>query len=191
MTEARAQAEKIRVVAEADQKRFEVEAYGKQTIIEAKNLLSEDIISFELRKLFAQVFPQIVEAMVKPAGSIDSIKVIQTNGFGGGTSGAHASNGQSAGAVGGPSGLPNDLTQALLSYRMQSPLVDKLLDELGLDPGSMDTVTDPLIEALGGKKSGHKPKSAAVSSSGPVTGEATNTSCAQPSAPHTPHGSGA
>jgi len=43
LTEARANAERIRVVAEADQKRLEVEAFGVRSINEAKNLLSSEI----------------------------------------------------------------------------------------------------------------------------------------------------
>lgn len=144
LTEARANAERIRIQAEADEKRFEVEAYGEKAINEAKNLLSEAIISFELRKVIAEAAPRILEAMVKPAEKIDSIRIIQANGLGigGGQGNGSCTNG---GGQGG--GLPNQLTEALLSYRMQSPVIDKLLAEIGLDPSSADSLTASLNEA--------------------------------------------
>lgn len=145
LTEAKAQAEKIRIVAEADEKRFEVEAYGEKAINEAKNLLNAEIISFELRKIIAQVAPQIIEASVKPIEKIDSIKIISTNGFNvPGT--AQGSTATGAGAGGGS--MANQLVDSLLSYRMQSPLVDKLLGELGIDPSSqgLTRVLDQTLE---------------------------------------------
>lgn len=146
LTEAKAQAEKIRIVAEADEKRFEVEAYGEKAINEAKNLLNAEIISFELRKIIAQVAPQIIEASVKPIEKIDSIKIISTNGFNiPGTSQGSAGTGSAAGG----GSMSNQLVDSLLSYRMQSPLVDKLLGELGIDPSSqgLTRVLDQTLEA--------------------------------------------
>ncbi|MBK1880348.1 flotillin family protein [Pelagicoccus mobilis] len=135
LTESRAAAEKIRIIAEADEKRLEVEAFGEKAINEAKNILSSELISFELRKILAQVAPEIMEASVKPMEKIDSIKILQANGFGGSNGGSsngttpHGSNGGS---------LPNQLVDAALGYRMNLPLVDKMLEELGLDPKSAE-----------------------------------------------------
>ena len=149
VTEAKASAEKIRIVAEADAKRFEVEAYGEKAINEAKNLLNQEIISFEIRKILAQVAPQIIEASVKPMEKIDSIKIISTNGFNvpGSSNGQGSSNGNSSVSNGG-GGMPNQLMESLLSYRMNSPLVDKLLNELGIDPSKPGGLTEELTDAL-------------------------------------------
>jgi len=158
LTEARAQAARIRLVAEADQKRFEVEAYGERAINEAKNLLSEAIVSFELRKLIAKVAPEIVAAAVKPMEKIDSIKVIQTNGFGNSTplggDGAARAHGSSA-------SLPNQLLEAALAYRMNLPLVESLLKELGLGLGKADTLTGELarVASQGTTVDGKRPQS--------------------------------
>ncbi len=159
VTEAKAAAEKIRIVAEADEKRFEVEAYGEKAINEAKNLLSAEIISFEIRKILAQVAPQIIEASVKPIEKIDSIRIVSTNGFNlPGTNGA-STDGTSVGSPAPAGGMPNQLVESLLSYRMNSPLVDNLLKELGIDPTSAAGLTAPLEEALeGNKEEAHKPK---------------------------------
>lgn len=143
LTESKAAAEKIRIIAEADQKRFEVEAYGEKAINEAKNILSSELIGFELRKILAQVAPKIMEASVKPMEKIDSIKILQANGFGGTTGGANGSNGTSN--AGGGS-LPNQLVDAALGYRMNLPLVDKMLEELGLDPKSAEGLSALLKE---------------------------------------------
>jgi uncharacterized membrane protein YqiK len=85
---SQAQADRIRIVAEADQKRLEVEAFGERAINEAKNNLGAEIINFELRKIIAQIAPALVEASVKPMEKIDSIKILQANGFGGNGHGA-------------------------------------------------------------------------------------------------------
>ncbi|MGE9292605.1 MAG: flotillin domain-containing protein, partial [Puniceicoccales bacterium] len=149
VTEAKASAERIRIVAEADQKRFEVEAYGEKAINEAKNLLSQEIINFEIRKILAQVAPQIIEASVKPMEKIDSIKIVSTNGFA-----VPGSNGSSNGSNGGSlapassGGMPNQLMESLLAYRMNSPIVDKLLHELGIDPSRPGGLADDLADAL-------------------------------------------
>ncbi len=136
--QAQADADRIRIVAEADQKRFEVEAYGERAINEAKNLLSAEIIAFELRKVLAEVAPKVIEASVKPMERIDSIKIIQANGFGG-MPGGNGSTGN--GASGSGSGLPNQLVDAALAYRMNLPLVEKLLGEIGLDANSLAGLT--------------------------------------------------
>jgi uncharacterized membrane protein YqiK len=144
LTEARAEAERIRLVAEADQKRLEVDAYGQRAINEAKNLLSSDIIQFELRKTITELAPQIVAAMVKPMEKIDSIKVIQAAGFGG----LGASNGANQPSSSSEGNLPNQLMQAALGYRMNLPVVDALLKEIGLKVSGPDGALTPLTEAL-------------------------------------------
>lgn len=144
LTESKANAERIRIIAEADEKRFEVEAFGEKAINEAKNLLSSELISFELRKILAQVAPQIMEASVKPMEKIDSIKILQANGFGGAAGGGNGATGSTAGNGGG--GIPNQLVDAALGYRMQLPLVDKMLEELGLDPKSAEGLSAILSE---------------------------------------------
>jgi len=145
--EARASADKVKLAAEADRERFEVDAFGERSINEAKNLLSEEIIRFELRKIIAQVAPQIIAASVKPLEKIESIKIISTNGFN--LPGSNNASGVSGGAGGGSSSsMPNQLMESLLAYRMNSPVVDKLLSELGFDPSKPDGLAAPLEAIL-------------------------------------------
>lgn len=146
LTEARADAERIRIVAEADQRRFEVEAYGQQSINEAKNLLSRAVMTFELRKVIAEIAPALMEATVKPMEKIESIKILQATGFG--TGGAGAAGGSGA-VQHGTGNLPSQLVDAALGYRMNLPLVDKLVNELGLKTDSAKGLMETLTEAAG------------------------------------------
>lgn len=136
-TQAQAEADRIRIVAEADQKRLEVEAIGLRAINEAKNLLGETIMSFEVRSALVEKLEAIMAAAMKPAEKIESIRMLQINGMpgypaaggatpGGGNGTAHE------GVSGAAGGLPNQLVQSLLQYRLQVPMIDKMLAELGL-----------------------------------------------------------
>lgn len=157
ITEAKAAADKVRLAAEADRERFEVDAFGEQSINEAKNLLSEEIIRFELQKIIAQVAPQVIEASVKPMEKIDSIKIVSTNGFNiPGSDGSKGGDGTTGGGTAGSS-MPNQLMESLLAYRMNSPVVDKLLNELGFDPSKPDGLTAPLDSVIEESKTA-KPK---------------------------------
>jgi len=155
-TQAQADADRIRIVAEADQKRFEVEAYGEKAINEAKNLLSQSIIEFELRKIIAQIAPELVAASVKPMEKIDSIKILQANGFGPTGAGAPGSSSE-----GGKSGaLPNQLVDAALGYRMQLPVVDMLLKELGIDGKDLKGLSQALAQSPATKTEAETPAAA-------------------------------
>jgi uncharacterized membrane protein YqiK len=132
-TQAQAEADRIRIVAESDQKRFEVEAVGLKAINEAKNLLGEGIMSFEVRKELVSKLEGILGAALKPTEKIESIRMLHINGmpgFHGGASQGAAGGGSSGG---GEAGLPNQLVQALLQYRLQVPMVEKMLAELNLN----------------------------------------------------------
>jgi uncharacterized membrane protein YqiK len=130
-TQAQAEADRIRIVAESDQKRLEVEAIGLRAINEAKNLLGEGIMAFEVRKELVGKLEDVLAAALKPTEKIESIRMLHINGM----PGAGAAPGYSGSAEGGAAsapGLPNQLVQSLLQYRLQVPLVDKMLSELGL-----------------------------------------------------------
>ncbi len=144
-TQAQAEADRVRIVAEADAKRFEVEAVGLQAINEAKNLLGEAIMAFEVRKDLVAKLEQVIAAAMKPAEKIDSIRMLHINGMPG-ANGASGSGGvaglDGAGAANGGAGLPNQLVNALLQYRLQVPVVEKMISELGLDLGKGGLIPD-------------------------------------------------
>lgn len=145
-TQAQADADRIRIVAEADQKRFEVEAIGLQAINQAKNLLGEAIMSFEVRKELVAKLEDVIAAAMKPAEKIDSIRMLHINGLPGTSASpaGTASGTTNDGTAGNPAGLPNQLVQSLLQYRLQVPLVDKMLSELGLSLDQGKLIPDEL-----------------------------------------------
>ena len=168
LIEARAKAEKIRIVAEAEHKRYEVEAYGARALNEAKNTLSDAVMSFELRKVIADVAPKLMEASVKPMEKIDSIKIVQANGFGiPGAAGGGSGNGNAASGSGGT--LPNQLVEAALGYRMNLPLVDKLLHELGIKADSAGGLVESLSKAAADSAKESTPDRTSASEPSPAT----------------------
>lgn len=150
-TQAQAEADRVSIIAEADAKRFTVEAAGLQAINEAKNLLGEGIMSFEVRKDLVGKLEGIIAAAMKPAEKIDSIRMLHINGGmpgsgvggGAGISGA-TTGGDGANGGGNAAGLPNQLVNALLQYRMQVPMVEKMIAELGLNLNGGDLVPDAM-----------------------------------------------
>lgn len=162
LTEAKAEAERIKIVAEADNERLEVEAHGLHAINTAKNILDNKIVEFELRSLIAKIAPEIVAAFTEPMKQIDSIKILQATGFGGA-----ASNGGGAGSGSGAS-IPNQLTDAMLNYRMQLPVIDKILAELGIDSSSAEGISKMIESSV--KASESVPSSTVPDDSPPSEG---------------------
>ncbi len=143
LTAARARAEAVKVEADADAARYTVEAEGQRGINEARNVLDNRIIALELKKALIEVLPEVMEAAMKPVEKIKDIRVIDMGGgLGGGVpanlnggGNGKTGNGALAGLPGGGAGsLPDNIVQALMNYRMQAPLVDELLGELGFEP---------------------------------------------------------
>ncbi|MEP5035224.1 MAG: flotillin domain-containing protein [Parasphingorhabdus sp.] len=136
--EGEAESEKLR--AEAARVRFEVEAAGQRAINEAANILSSDQISLQTKMALLQVLPEVVKESVKPMEAIDSIKIVQLDGInqkGGSTNGAASMGSAGSGNSG---NLATDAVSAALSYRAQGPVIDGLLNELGLDGSSLENL---------------------------------------------------
>jgi uncharacterized membrane protein YqiK len=135
-TQSQAEADRVKIVAEADRLRLEVEASGMRAINEAKNLLGDAMMTFEVRRALVEKLEDVLAAAMKPAEKIESIRLLQINGMPGTGGNGHTSalNGNGLGdSATAPTGLPNQLVQSLLQYRMQVPLIDKMLAELGLE----------------------------------------------------------
>lgn len=152
-TVAQANADEVRIKADADERRFAVEAAGTEAINKAKNVLSQNILDFQFRELLIGELEKVVAASVKPMEKIDSIKILQAQGLfgpGGTTQGG-------GGANGGNEGLADSVTNAALRYRAQSPLIDSLLKELGLEGGDINGLTRALREQQGNTKGADSP----------------------------------
>ena len=138
--EGEAEAEKLR--AEASRVRFEVEAAGQRAVNEAANLLSSDQMSLQTKLALLKVLPELVREAAKPMEAIDSIRIVQVEGLGGGSG--------SNGVVGQGSGnLADSAVAAALRYRAQAPVIDGLMKELGFEGGTLDALVGGAVRTEG------------------------------------------
>jgi uncharacterized membrane protein YqiK len=153
LVSARAKADATKIAAEADAARYQVEAEGQEAINAARNVLDERIIALELKTALIKVLPEVMEAAMKPVEKIKDIRILNM-GQGSITGLNHnasrpAMNGNGGGNGGGS--LPDNIVQALMSYRMQAPLVDELLEELGFEPkGGLAQLASRMSDDIGG-----------------------------------------
>lgn len=128
---ASADAEKIRALAAAQ--RYEVDAAGQRQLNEAENLLSDDARAGRLRGKLLDRLEGIVRESVKPMEKIDGIKILHVDGMGNG--------------VGGSRNVTDEVIDSALRYRVQAPMIDNLMKEIGIEGGSLGRMTDVLRDA--------------------------------------------
>jgi uncharacterized membrane protein YqiK len=104
-----------------------VEAEGKRKLNDAVNVLSPEQIAMNVKLELIRALPEIIAASVKPIERIDGIKIIQVDGLNrtGGSGSALPANGN----------LAEQAVSAALAYRAQQPLIDSLLNEVGIKEG--------------------------------------------------------
>lgn len=121
------EADAVRIRAQADEERYRVDAEGREAINEARNALSAEQIAMEIRLELLRNLPQIIEQSAKPMQQIDGIKIIDVRGMG------QSGNGDADQAYSAGDGdLARSVVNQALRYRAQRPLVDSLLNEVGL-----------------------------------------------------------
>ena len=136
--EAQGLAEAEKLAALAAEERYRVDAAGKRALNEAANLLASDQIAREIRLALIERLPQIIAESAKPMEQIDDIKIYQIDGLNGGGN-------NSEGAADGSSGnLSDQVVNSALRYRAQAPLVESLLNEIGLKGDSLNGLTSVL-----------------------------------------------
>ncbi len=143
---ATGEADAVRIRAQADEERYRVDAEGKRAINEARNALSPDQIALEIRLELLRNLPSIIEQSVKPMEQIEGIKIIDVRGLG--QSGSGGNNDDGGGS--GDGNLARSVVDQALRYRAQRPLVDSLLNEVGL--GDLADLSG----MVNGKKAGRK-----------------------------------
>ncbi|HZT89393.1 MAG TPA: flotillin family protein [Stellaceae bacterium] len=131
------QAEAVTIRAAASLRNYEVEAQGKTLLNTAINTLSAEQIAMQVKLALIGALPKIIEESVRPIEKIDGIKIVQVDGLTGGANG-HAGNGAVAG------NLAEQAVNAALAYRVQQPLIDALLQEIGMRGGSLAGLTEGL-----------------------------------------------
>lgn len=118
LAEGEAEAAKIR--ADAHAKTLAVEAEGMRALNQARNTLSKELIELEMALERLRVLPLALAESVKPLEKIGEVKIIDMGGAGLGR-----------GVDGAPAMPADGLLGALLAYRAQAPMIDKLLAEAG------------------------------------------------------------
>jgi uncharacterized membrane protein YqiK len=149
---AEADAEKIRLkakgeadakvlLAQALEKQYQVDAEGARAVNEAANTLSAEQVEMQIRLALLKHLPEIIRESVKPMENIDDIKILQVNGLNGFAGGSATS----AEAVeNGSTSLSDQVVNSALRYRSQAPLIDSLMNELGLQGGDINGLTQSL-----------------------------------------------
>ncbi len=136
--EAEAQALKTKILAEGDAQaetaraeaakiRYHVEAEGKKALNEAANLLSASQVDMQVKFELIKNLENIIKQSVKPMENIDGIKIFQVDGM------QNMSGGNSSGSSTGSGNLADQVVNSALKYRAQAPLVDSLLETLGVN----------------------------------------------------------
>ena len=128
--EAAAEAEKIHALAAAE--RYEVDAAGARQLNEAENILSEGARAGRLREKLLERIEGIVRESVRPLEKIEGIKILHVDGANGGGPGRN---------------VTDEVIDSALRYRVQAPMIDTLMKEIGIEGGSLGRMTEVLRDA--------------------------------------------
>jgi uncharacterized membrane protein YqiK len=132
-----AKAKELIAAADAAAARIKLlaEAEGRREINEAANILSDSQVTMQLKLAIVQSLPSIIRESVKPIENIEGIKIIDIGGVSAptrGTPNGGPGEGSSSTAPPGGGDLIDRAVSGALRYRMQGPVVDGLLREVGL-----------------------------------------------------------
>ena len=154
--EAQKEADVAGVRAQADKLTAAVAAEAMRLRHEAENALSEDARATRLREHMIDRLEGIVRESVKPLENIDGIRILQVDGLGGGSAG--------------PARSPTDeVIESALRYRAQAPLIDRMMQEIGIENAGVAKMGDLFRSARDAKalaEATGERASAAVAASG-------------------------
>lgn len=128
---ANADAEKIQALAAAE--RYAVDAAGHRQLNEAENVLSDEARAGRLRGKLLEHMEGIIRESVKPMEKIEGIKILHVDGMNGGPQGSR--------------NVTDEVIDSALRYRVQAPMIDNLMKEIGIEGGSLGRMTDVLRDA--------------------------------------------
>ena len=154
---AEAEAEKVRLkakgeadakvlLAQAMEKQYQVDAEGTRAVNEANNVLSSEQVEMQIRLAMLKYLPEIIRESVKPMENIDDIKILQVNGLHGTYAGSCQAD---VHHEGGNVALSDQVVNSALRYRSQAPLIDSLMNELGIQGGDINGMTQSLKAKAG------------------------------------------
>ena len=129
--------------------RNQVESEGVRLMAEANNIASPEARVSALRLRLVEKLAGIIRESVKPLEKIEGIKVVHLEGLNAPAGG---------GAPDGEGGLTDRLVSSALRYRAQAPIVDHLLNEIGIDVGDPSKLAHLLGELNKDRPEGDKEK---------------------------------
>jgi uncharacterized membrane protein YqiK len=134
---AEKEAEETRIGAEAERVRAAVEAEAQKLLNEAENVLTDAARYSLFRRKLLDRIEGIVRESVKPMEKIEGIRILHVDGLAGGGLG---------GGAGGRSAT-DEVIDSALRYRVQAPLIDSILADIGVEGGSLSKMPGLIREA--------------------------------------------
>jgi uncharacterized membrane protein YqiK len=127
-------AEEKKIAAQAEKVRAAVEAEAQKLLYEAENVLTDGARYGLFRRRLLDRIEGIVRESVKPMEKIEGIRILQVDGLTGGGGGRDRS--------------PTDeVVESALRYRVQAPMIDQVLKEIGIEGGSLSRLGGLMREA--------------------------------------------
>jgi uncharacterized membrane protein YqiK len=127
--------------------RHQVESEGVRLMAEANNIASPEARASALRLRLVEKLDTIIRESVKPMEKIEGIKVVHLDGLTVPTGG---------GSPDGGGGLTDRLVSSALRYRVQAPILDHLLGEIGIDAGDPSKLEQLLADLKKERPEGDK-----------------------------------
>ncbi|MGZ5813641.1 MAG: flotillin domain-containing protein, partial [Xanthobacteraceae bacterium] len=135
---AEKEAEEKRIAAEAERIRAAVEAEGQKLLNEAENVLTDQARYSLFRRKLLDRIEGIVRESVKPMEKIEGIRILHVDGLAGGNGGSGNGSGRSA---------TDEVIDSALRSRVQAPLIDSILADIGVEGGSLSKMPGLIREA--------------------------------------------
>jgi uncharacterized membrane protein YqiK len=133
---AEKRAEETKIAADAERVRAAVEAEAQRLLNEAENVLTDQARYSLFRRKLLDRIEGIVRESVKPMEKIEGIRILQVDGLNGGGGGNNG--GRSA---------TDEVIDSALRYRVQAPLIDSILADIGVEGGSLSKMPGLIREA--------------------------------------------
>ncbi|HSI83416.1 MAG: flotillin family protein [Candidatus Methylacidiphilales bacterium] len=142
LMEARARAASELELAKASAEGTRLQAKALREKNEAENLVSVEVMQLRVKLATIEQLPHIIAAATKPMESISNVKIVHFSG-----AGNPLSQNQNGGSSHGQ-GPVDSLSQALLSYRAQAPVIDFLLKESGVTSKGLESlISDVAVDS--------------------------------------------
>jgi uncharacterized membrane protein YqiK len=135
---AEKQAEETKIAADAERVRAAVEAEAQRMLNEAENVLTDQARYSLFRRKLLDRIEGIVRESVKPMEKIEGIRILQVDGLNGHGGNGNGNGGRSA---------TDEVIDSALRYRVQAPLIDSILSDIGVEGGSLSKMPGLIREA--------------------------------------------